>query len=70
MYSYSDSHGDAAVNQKISLRRAKSCADYLKRSGIAMNRMLVQGLGEKEVIVDSKGKEDTSKSRRVRFIVY
>jgi outer membrane protein OmpA-like peptidoglycan-associated protein len=67
---YSDSHGDAAVNQKISLRRAKSCADYLKRSGIAMNRMLVQGLGEKEVIVDSKGKEDTSKSRRVRFIVY
>jgi outer membrane protein OmpA-like peptidoglycan-associated protein len=67
---YSDSIGDATINQKISLRRAKSCADYLKRAGIDMNRMLVQGLGEKEVIVDSKGKEDTSKSRRVRFIVY
>jgi outer membrane protein OmpA-like peptidoglycan-associated protein len=67
---YSDSFGDATINQKISLRRAKSCADYLKRAGIDMNRMLVQGLGEKEVIVDSKGKEDTSKSRRVRFIVY
>ena len=67
---YSDSIGDATINQKISLRRAKSCADYLKRAGIDMNRMLVQGLGEKEVILDSKGKEDTSKSRRVRFIVY
>lgn len=67
---YSDSVGDAVVNQKISLRRAKSCADYLKRAGIDPNRMLVKGLGEQEIIKDSKGKEDTSKSRRVRFIVY
>jgi len=67
---YSDSYGDAAVNQRISLRRAKSCADYLRRAGIDPNRMLVKGLGEQEVIRDSKGKEDTSKSRRVRFIVY
>lgn len=67
---YSDSVGDAAVNQRISLRRAKSCADYLRRAGIDPNRMLVKGLGEQEVIRDSKGKEDTSKSRRVRFIVY
>jgi outer membrane protein OmpA-like peptidoglycan-associated protein len=67
---YSDSYGDAAVNQKVSLRRAKSCADYLKRAGIDPNRMLVKGLGEQEIIKDSKGKEDTSKSRRVRFIVY
>ncbi|WP_435355359.1 OmpA family protein [Emticicia sp. SJ17W-69] len=67
---YSDSFGDANINQRISLRRAKSCADYLKRAGINMNRMLVQGLGEREIILDEKGKEDTSKSRRVRFIVY
>lgn len=67
---YSDSYGDAAVNQRISLRRAKSCADYLRRAGVDPNRMLVKGLGEREVIKDSKGKEDTSKSRRVRFIVY
>lgn len=67
---YSDSYGDAAVNQRISLRRAKSCADYLRRAGVDPNRMLVKGLGEQEVIKDSKGKEDTSKSRRVRFIVY
>lgn len=67
---YSDSYGDAAVNQRISLRRAKSCADYLKRAGVDPNRMLVKGLGEQEIIKDSKGKEDTSKSRRVRFIVY
>lgn len=67
---YSDSYGDAAVNQRVSLRRAKSCADYLKRAGIDPNRMLVKGLGEQEIIKDSKGKEDTSKSRRVRFIVY
>lgn len=67
---YSDSYGDAAVNQKVSLRRAKSCADYLKRAGVDPNRMLVKGLGEQDIIKDSKGKEDTSKSRRVRFIVY
>ncbi len=67
---YSDSVGDAVINQKISLRRAKSCADYLKRAGVDPNRMLVKGLGEQEIIKDSKGKEDTSKSRRVRFIVY
>lgn len=67
---YSDSVGDATVNQRISLRRAKSCADYLRRAGVDPNRMLVKGLGEQEVVRDSKGKEDTSKSRRVRFIVY
>ncbi len=67
---YSDSFGDAAINQKVSLRRARSCADYLKRAGIDLNRMLVKGLGEQEIIKDSSGKEDTSKSRRVRFIVY
>jgi outer membrane protein OmpA-like peptidoglycan-associated protein len=67
---YSDSFGDVAINQKISLRRARSCADYLKRAGIEPNRLLVKGLGEREIVLDSKGKEDTSKSRRVRFIVY
>lgn len=67
---YSDSSGDAVINQRVSLRRAKSCADYLKRAGVDPNKMLVKGLGETEIVLDSNGKENNSKSRRVRFIVY
>ncbi|MCU0325394.1 MAG: OmpA family protein [Spirosomaceae bacterium] len=67
---YSDTSGDATYNQKLSERRAKSCADYLTRSGIENLKILVQGFGENDVITDQTGREDKSKSRRVRFIVY
>ena len=67
---YSDSYGDVGINQKLSLRRAKSCADYLKRAGTDANRMLVKGFGEEQIIRNAAGKEDASKSRRVRFIIY
>lgn len=67
---YSDSIGDAKFNKIFSERRAKSCADYLRRAGIDMKRILVKGFGETELVYTANGKEDTSKSRRVRFIVY
>lgn len=67
---YSDSSGDAAYNLKLSERRAKACADYLYRTGIDKSRILVQGFGEQELILDQSGREDKFKSRRVRFIVY
>jgi outer membrane protein OmpA-like peptidoglycan-associated protein/Tol biopolymer transport system component len=67
---YSDSAGDARYNMIFSEKRAKACADYLRRAGIDLKRILVKGFGEADLVYTATGKEDTSKSRRVRFIVY
>lgn len=40
---YADHTGNQVINQKISLRRAKSLAGYLEKAGISANRIETQG---------------------------
>lgn len=47
--SHTDFRGKDAYNEKLSQRRAQSCVDYLiKEKGVAADRIVAKGMGEKE----------------------
>ena len=47
--SHTDFRGKDAYNEKLSQRRAQSCVDYLiKEKGVAPDRIVAKGMGEKE----------------------
>jgi outer membrane protein OmpA-like peptidoglycan-associated protein/tetratricopeptide (TPR) repeat protein len=47
---YTDSRGDASYNISLSNRRAASVKRYLVQNGIPASKILVSGLGEKELL--------------------
>jgi peptidoglycan-associated lipoprotein len=49
--SHTDTRADDNFNQKLSEARAKSCVDYLISKGIAPERLVPKGYGEKKVLV-------------------
>ena len=67
---HTDSVGNAATNQLLSERRAKSCYDYLFSKGIAAERMSYVGYGETRPIADNRYKDGREQNRRVEFNLY
>jgi outer membrane protein OmpA-like peptidoglycan-associated protein len=65
---YTDSTGNAAVNQKLSEARAKAVYDFLKAQGIADTRLAFQGLGPASPVADNATKEGRAKNRRVEIV--
>ena len=66
---HTDSSGTEEYNQKLSVRRAKSVADYLiGRHHISDNRFVVQGYGESAPLADNQTPAGRSMNRRVEFI--
>jgi outer membrane protein OmpA-like peptidoglycan-associated protein len=65
---HTDASGRAAMNMKLSLRRAKAVFDYLVgKGGIRQKRLLPSGLGEtklKNVLAPTSGE-----NRRVEFVL-
>ncbi len=47
---HTDSRGGDSYNEKLSLRRAESCVEYLIKNGIATDRLVSKGYGEKMLI--------------------
>jgi OOP family OmpA-OmpF porin len=64
---HTSSEGGAAHNQKLSERRAKSVADYLKSKGVT-NKLSVKGFGKNRPIADNKTEAGRSENRRVELI--
>jgi len=62
---HTDSTGDAAYNLDISLRRAHTVRDYLIAKGVAGNRLVAAGYGQKNPIADNGSFEGRSQNRRV-----
>jgi len=67
---HSDSKGDEAYNQKLSLRRAWAVHDYLVHLGVASDRILVVGKGATVPIATNATKEGRAQNRRVELVVY
>jgi outer membrane protein OmpA-like peptidoglycan-associated protein/tetratricopeptide (TPR) repeat protein len=77
MSAHTDSRGGDSFNQKLSQERAQSVVDFLKSKGIAKNRLVAMGYGEKmlvvsdkeiEKIIDEAGQEKLhQKNRRTEF---
>jgi len=64
---HTDNTGNAIVNRKISLDRAKEVRKYLIEAGIDEKRLFAQGFGPDKPIASNKTEFGRSKNRRVEF---
>ncbi|CAA9285287.1 MAG: Outer membrane lipoprotein omp16 precursor [uncultured Cytophagales bacterium] len=68
---HTDSNGDAALNMKLSQRRADAIKKYLVDKGkIAERRIEARGFGNSMPIVEEKSEADRAINRRVEFEIY
>ncbi|MBF0556647.1 MAG: tetratricopeptide repeat protein, partial [Nitrospirae bacterium] len=66
---HTDNVGEAAYNQKLSVKRATAVYQYLvKNGGIPKSRLSVTGKGDTEPIADNKDESGRQINRRVDFV--
>ena len=66
---HTDSKGNDASNQKLSVRRAEAVKAYLVSKGIEKNRVYTEGKGSKQPVADNKTVEGRAKNNRVEIEV-
>ena len=66
---HTDSTGDAAYNQKLSLQRAQSVADHLTSTGVSADILRVIGRGSTEPLASNETREGRAENRRVDAVV-
>ncbi|MCF6350746.1 MAG: OmpA family protein [Flavobacteriaceae bacterium] len=64
---HTDSQGGAALNQKLSDKRANAVKDYLVSKGLAVSRLSAYGFGEEHPIDTNKTSLGRSHNRRVEI---
>ncbi len=64
---HTDSVGDAAYNEGLSLRRAQSVRDYLVGKGANAGNLTVKGYGESDPVASNDTAEGRAQNRRVEF---
>ncbi|MCQ2137654.1 MAG: OmpA family protein [Bacteroidales bacterium] len=68
IYGHTDNTGSAAVNERLSLQRAQSVADFLKGKGME-NKMTVEGKSFNEPVADNSTAEGRKQNRRVEVFI-
>ncbi|MCK6431719.1 MAG: OmpA family protein [Aquabacterium sp.] len=66
---HTDSVGNDAYNQKLSVSRSEAVKAYLVSKGVEKNRVYTEGKGEKQPVADNKTSEGRAKNRRVEIEV-
>ena len=66
---HTDNTGDKTEKMQLSLNRAETVRDYLKKKGIADYRMRVKGYGLSKPIASNDTPEGRQKNRRVEFVI-
>ncbi len=66
---HTDSTGNDAINDPLSLNRAARTRDYLASHGVASNRFDVQGRGSHEPLVANDTEANRARNRRVEIFV-
>ena len=69
IYGHTDNTGSREVNQKVSLERAQSVANFLNQNGIATNRITVKGLAFDQPVADNATAEGRAQNRRVEVYI-
>jgi len=66
---HTDNTGTAAVNEKLSAQRAESVASYLKKCGIANDRMTTEGRSYNDPVASNETVEGRAQNRRVEIFI-
>jgi len=66
---HTDSVGDTAYNQNLSVERAQSVANYLAGRGVMQQRMIVTGAGETRPIASNDTEAGRAQNRRVEITI-
>lgn len=66
---HTDSTGGAAINQPLSVDRATRTRDYLTMRGVAPERIVVDGRGEREPVASNDSAAGRARNRRVEIYV-
>jgi OOP family OmpA-OmpF porin len=66
---HTDDRGSDDYNQGLSVRRARSVAEYLGRNGIAAERIDISGRGESEPVTSNETEDGRAQNRRVELDV-
>ncbi len=66
---HTDSNGDEAYNQQLSLKRARSVADVLVSVGMPQGNLDIRGRGEEAPIADNATSGGRAENRRVAIII-
>lgn len=66
---YTDTDGNLAYNQQLSVRRANAVKNALMSNGIAPQAITVTGAGEGGLLIDTPDQTKNEKNRRVQIVV-
>lgn len=66
---HTDSTGQPAYNQTLSVNRAQSVAGYLAQHGVAGQRLSAQGMGANQPIADNNTEAGRAQNRRVEIFL-
>ncbi|PWJ57731.1 outer membrane protein OmpA-like peptidoglycan-associated protein [Dyadobacter jejuensis] len=68
--SHTDARATDSYNLTLSQNRAESAVNYLNSKGIDADRMVAQGYGERELLIENaKTEEEHQKNRRTEFTI-
>ena len=71
IYGHTDSTGSDAVNDPLSVNRAKAVADYLMSLGVSTKQIKsIEGFGSREPIADNSTAAGRAENRRVEIYMY
>lgn len=66
---HTDNTGSAALNQRLSMDRARSVASYLSSKGIDPSRLTQDGRGPNEPVADNSTESGRAQNRRVEIFI-
>ena len=66
---HTDSSGSDAINDPLSLARARTVRDYLVDRGVPTTRMEIAGRGEREPVADNGSDAGRARNRRVEILL-
>jgi cytochrome c oxidase subunit 2 len=64
---HTDSVGDDSMNEELSMRRATSVVNYLKKAGVKSQNMSSKGYGEKSPVAPNDTEEGRQENRRTEL---
>ncbi len=66
---HTDSSGSDAINDPLSLERARTVRDYLEDRGVPASRMMIEGRGSRQPMADNGSDAGRAKNRRVEIFL-